>query len=132
MAASVNGQVITAAQLDAELKPQLAQLEEQARKLRQTMLSRLIDNLLLEQAAAKEGVSLADYVRRRIEEVSVSDQEVEDAYQRSRERFAGALPPQAKYRIRRGLEDTRRAEAERRLLTELRRQAVVRNYLLEA
>jgi hypothetical protein len=63
--------------------------------------------------------------------VTVPDEEVEEAYQKSRDRFAGALASEARYRIRRDLEDKRRADALRRLLGGLRREATVTNYLLE-
>ncbi len=76
---------------------------------------------MLEQAARKESASLEDYLRRHVEGVAVSDQEVEEAYQRSRDRFLGALAPEAKYRIRRDLEDNRRSDTLRRLLERLRR-----------
>lgn len=129
--ARVNGEPITAARLDAEIRGQLTQLEDQERRLRQTILLKLIDNLLLEQAARKEGASLEDYLRRHVERVAVSDQEVAEAYQRSRDRFLGALAPEAKYRIRRDLEDHRRSDTLRRLLERLRREATVTNHLLE-
>lgn len=130
-AATVNGQPITLTQLDAEIKPQLARLEEQIRKLRQSILAKLIDNLLLDQAAKTEGISLDEYMRRHVERIAVADAEVEETYLRTRDRYPGALPTEAKYRIRRSLEDNRRAEALRLLLERLRRTAVVRNYLLE-
>lgn len=127
--ALVNGEAITAEQLEAEIRPQLDQLEQQSRRLRETMLLKLIDNLLLEQAARKENLTLEEFLARRLEAATVSEDEVEAAWSRSRERFPGALAPEAKYRIRRTLEDQRRAEALRRLLEDLRRQSTVVNYL---
>lgn len=129
--AIVNGDGITAAQLDAELGPQLAQLEDQRRRLRQTMLLKLIDNALIQQAARREGLNVEEYLRRNVENAAVSDQEVEENYQRSRSRFLAALEPEAKYRVRRELEDRRRSDALRGLLERLRREAYVTNYLLE-
>ncbi|HXG33912.1 MAG TPA: thioredoxin domain-containing protein [Bryobacteraceae bacterium] len=129
--ALVNGEAITADRLDAELRPQLTQLEQQARRLRETMLVKLIENLLLEQAARKENLTIEEFLNRRLEQSAVSDQEVEAAWSKSRERFPGALASEAKYRIRRTLEDQRRSEAIRRLIEELRRQASIVNYLTQ-
>jgi predicted DsbA family dithiol-disulfide isomerase len=129
--AEVNGEKITLRQLEAELGPLMRPLEEQIRRLREAVLNRLIDNALIRQAAAREGVSLQEFVSRYVEHASVSQQEVDDEYARNKQRFAGTLEPEAKYRIKRTLEDNRRADAFRRLLERLRSQAEVRNFLLE-
>ncbi len=129
--AVVNGEPITAVELEESIKPQLEQISEQLERLRRTMLLKLIDNRLLEQASHAEGVSVEAYLRRHVERVTVSDQEVEEAYQRSRQQFPGALAPEAKYRIRRALEDRRRADALSELLGRLRRSARIENRLSE-
>ncbi|MCS6951232.1 MAG: thioredoxin domain-containing protein [Bryobacterales bacterium] len=127
--ALVNGEPITQKRLNEEIRPQLAQLEQQILRLRESMLVRLIDNLLLEQAARRENLTVEEFLARRLQFAAVSDEEVEAAWLRSRERFPGALAAEAKYRIRRNLEDQRRAEAFRRLLEDLRRQSTIVNYL---
>ena len=129
--AVVNGETITAAQLDAVTKKQIEAIEEQARKLKQTALNKLIDNLLLEQAAASEGVSLEEYLHKNVERVAVSQEDVEDAYRKSKENLPGILPPEAKYRIRRTLEDNRRADALRILLQGLRQKGRIENRLTQ-
>lgn len=128
--ATVNGEDITSAQLDGAVRAQLNDLEQRARQLRQTALNKLIDNLLLEQAARASGTDTEGYLRRYVESVGVSSAEVDQAYERSRNQFPGVLPAEAKYRIRRTLEDNRRAAALNALLERLRRQAQVRNHLM--
>jgi len=128
--ATVNGEDITSGQLDAAVRTQLDDLEQRARQLRQTALNKLIDNLLLEQAARAAGTDTGDYLHRNVESVEVSPAEVDQAYERSRNQFLGVLPAEAKYRIRRTLEDNRRAAALNVLLERLRRQAEVRNHLM--
>ena len=128
--ATVNGDEISSAQLDAAVRTQLEDLEQRARQLRQTALNKLIDNLLLEQAARAAGTDTDDYLRRNVESVGVSPADVDQAYERSRNQFPGVLPAEAKYRIRRTLEDNRRAAALNALLERLRRQAQVRNHLM--
>jgi predicted DsbA family dithiol-disulfide isomerase len=130
-AATVNGETITSAQLDAVVRKQIEAIEERARQVRQAALEKLIDNLLLEQAARAEGRAVDEYLKRHVESVAVPDAEVDEAYQRSSEQFPGVLPAEAKYRIRRTLEDNRRAAALNTLLDGLRRRARVTNHLLE-
>ena len=66
-----------------------------------------------------------------MESVTVSEDEVDSAYEKSKHRFPAVLESEVKYRIRRKLEDNRRADALKQLLSKLRRSAKVRNFLLE-
>lgn len=109
--AMVNGEPITSADLEAAIRPQREAIEQQLEAIRRTVLLKLIDNRLVEQAARAQGLAVEAYLRANVEQVTVSDEEVEEIYRRSRERFPGALAPEAKYRIRRELEDNRRAGA---------------------
>ncbi|MCL4849916.1 MAG: thioredoxin domain-containing protein [Bryobacteraceae bacterium] len=129
--ALVNGEPITAAHLETATKKQVATLNEQMEKLRQSVLYKLIDNLLLEQAARSEGIALSEFLRKNVESVSVSEVDVDDAYEKSREQLAGVLAPEAKYRIRKSMEDNRRADALRRVLDKLRSEARVENRLTD-
>ena len=95
------------------------------------MLDRLINNLLLKQAAQGEGLDLNDYLKIKVERVTVSDEEVEAAYAKSRHRFPAMLESEVKYRIRRELEDNRRSETLKRLVSKLRRSGKVENFHLE-
>ena len=127
--ATVNGEAITAQQLENVVRPQLAALEERVRQMRQAALSKLIDNLLLEQDARKHFVSVDEYLRKHVESVTVAATEVDRAYEASRDQFPGVLPAEAKYRVRRTLEDDARAAALRRVLDGLRQTAQVTNTL---
>jgi protein-disulfide isomerase len=127
--ATVNGQAITAAQLEQALQPQMQAIEERVRQMRQAALSKLIDNTLLEQAARSEGISVDQYLQTRVESVSVAPAHVDHAYAGSRDQFPGVLPAEAKYRIRRTMEDNARAAALGALLNTLRQRAQVTNRL---
>jgi protein-disulfide isomerase len=128
-AATVNGEAITAAQLDKTLRPQIQAMEDRLRQLRQGTLNKMIDNLLLEQAARKEGISVDQLLSSRVESVTVPSQEVDRAYEESREQFPGMLAAEAKYRIRRTMEDNARAAALKNLIAKLREQAQITNVL---
>lgn len=130
--ATVNGKEILASQLEAEIRPQLMQLEEQVRKLRQAVIAKMIDNLLISGAAAQERTTVETYLRRYVEDVTVDEREVDSALRSRPELGPAVLPAEARYRTRRTLEDGKRGEALRRRLGELRRRANIRNHLLEA
>ncbi len=130
-AANVNGEVITVQDLDGAVDLEVAPLRERIATIRRMALNRLIDNRLIEQAARLQGVSEAEYLKEQVERVTVTDQDVEDAYRKSSSRFPGQLPTEVKYRIRRTLEDNRRADAFRAVLKTLRKEARVQNLLLE-
>jgi predicted DsbA family dithiol-disulfide isomerase len=129
--AIVNGEPVKQQELDAAIRNQMDAINNQILSLKQTGLSRLIDNLLIHQAARAEGISVEQYLATHVERITVSSDEVDDAYERSKNQLPPTLVPEAKYRIRRSLEDNRRGEAMQLLLQKLRRQAQVENLLLE-
>jgi protein-disulfide isomerase len=128
--ATVNGHTITAAQLEQALRPQLQAMEERVRQMRQAALNKLIDNILLEQAARSEAMSVDRYLETRVESVTVASADVDRAYEQSRDQYPGVLPAEAKYRIRRTMEDNARAAALRSLVETLRQKAQVTNRLV--
>lgn len=131
IAANVNGEVITTEQLEKALQDQIEQMNNQLERFRQSMLDKLINNLLLQQAARAEGLDANAYLKVKVENITVSEDEVDEAYVKSKHRFPATLESEVKYRIRRKLEDNRRAEALKQLLAKLRRAATVRNFLLD-
>jgi protein-disulfide isomerase len=128
--ANVNGQIITAAQLEQTLRPQLQAMEERVRQMRQAALNKLIDNALLEQAARSQRISVDQYLQTRVESITVASADVDRAYDESRDQFPGVLPAEAKYRIRRTMEDNARAAALKALLDTLRQRAQLTNGLV--
>jgi protein-disulfide isomerase len=127
--ATVNGEPITAAQVEKTVQPQVQAMEDRLRQLRQGALNKLIESLLLEQAAKKEGTSVDEFLKKHVEAVTVPSVEVDRAYDGSRDQFPGILPAEAKYRIRRTMEDNARAAALRNLVASLRQQARITNTL---
>ena len=128
--ATVNGEALTAAQLEKTLRPQIQAMEDRLRQLREGALNKLIDNLLLEQAARKEGISVDQYLQTRVESVTIPAAEVDRAYDASRDQFPGILAAEAKYRVRRTMEDNARAAALRDVLRALRKEARITNTLI--
>lgn len=85
----------------------------------------MIDNILIKQAAAAQGVSVDEFLRTRIENIAVPEEDVESEFERRKSQFPAALPAEAKYRIRRELEDRRRGRALTELVKELRSRAEI-------
>ena len=128
----VNGETISAAELDVEIASARLQLEEQLKKLRQTALSKLIDNRLLQQEAKRRSQSVEDVLRTAVESVEVSSEEVRVAMGKSNEWPPATLPAEAAYRTKRRLEDGKRGEAYRFLMQRLHAQSRIANRLLAA
>lgn len=105
-------------------------MEERVRQMRQAALEKLIDNLLLEQAARSHGISVDQYLQTRVESITVPSTDIDRAYDASRDQFPGVLAAEAKYRIRRTMEDNARATALRDLIHTLRQRARVTNTLV--
>ena len=131
IAAHVNGESITTGQLEEAIQNEVDQMNQQLEQIKRSMLDQLINNLLLRQAARVEGLDANGFLKVNVESLTVSEDEVDAAYEKSKHRFLAVLESEVKYRIRRKLEDNRRAEALKQLLSKLRRSAKVRNFLLE-
>ena len=78
---------------------------------------------------ARDSASI-QYLQTRVESVTVPAADVGRAYDGSLDQFPGVLPAEAKYRIRRTMEDNARAAALRGLLHTLRQGARVTNRLV--
>ena len=130
-AAKVNGEVIALQDLNSVVELEVAALRNRISAIRRAAINRLIDNKLIEQAARRLGLREAEYLEQEVEQVTVTDLEVDEAYHKSSSRFPGQLPSEVRYRIRRTLEDNRRADAFNALLKKLRADADVQNLLLE-
>jgi protein-disulfide isomerase len=93
-AAVVNGVTITAADVDAKLGSNLAKLQEQIYTLRQKQLDTMIDQRLLEDEAAKRGVTVAAMVQSEITEkvVAATPEEAAKFFAENKARLQGDLP----------------------------------------
>lgn len=129
--AVVNGEQITLEQLENEVGNKSRGIEQQLQGMKNSILSSLINNLLLAQEADSLGVSLEEYIKEHITNATVvTDAEVEKSYEKSKENLAGILPLEAKFGIRRALENNRRTEAFQKLFIELHKKADIENYFL--
>jgi protein-disulfide isomerase len=128
--AEVNGEVITAEEVDAVLSRELAQIEARLYQLRRRALEALIGERLLAQEAARRGVTVAALLQSEVtsKAAPVTDQEVDAAFQARRATLRGPEAA-ARAQIRGYLEQQRSAAPMEALVRALRQQARVETYL---
>ena len=90
-AAEVNGKVITTADVDAKLEKELAKLQDQIFSMRRKQLDALIDQRLLEEVAAKAGVTVPALVQSEITSkvAPVTAEEVTKFYEENKAKLQG-------------------------------------------
>jgi protein-disulfide isomerase len=129
--AVINGRKINKSDVDAPMASQIQALEQKIYEMRSRSLETLINKFLLEEEAARRGVSLEELRRQVIAGVKVDDKEVEDAYNNNLSRYGP--PPvseiEAKERIRATLESQKRSEALSQAISELRSRSKIELYL---
>jgi protein-disulfide isomerase len=125
--AVINGRQIDKTEVDAPVASQVQALEEKIYELRSKSLETLINKFLLEQEAARRGISLDELRRQLIVEVKVEEKEVDDAYNNNLSRYGP--PPvsevEARERIRATLESQKRSEAISKAISELKSKAKI-------
>jgi len=124
--AEVNGEAISAEELDQALGARLRKLEEQVYELKRQQLDALIADRLLAQEAAKRGTSVTALLDAEVTAKVglVTEQEVEAFYQGNKDRLRGeeaAVRP----RIRTYLQQQKLAAQRARLVESLRSQGKI-------
>lgn len=123
--ATVDGERITAAELDAALAQPLAELDGQMYTLRRQKLDEVIGDRLIAAEARRQGMSADELVALEVNaKVQVTDAEIEPFVEANRSRWTG---PEAELRrrIREELERQRRAAARRAFVEALAAKAAV-------
>lgn len=126
--AVVNGRKVTLAEVDRKAGAHLDQLRERIFKLRQAVLHQLIRDILFEQEAMAQGISLGDYKRRLTLEGDVSEADVLELV---RKLYPPEVVNNQAYldQVRAQLERTKKVELLRAKDRELRGAAQVEVYL---
>ena len=120
---SVNNIEITQKQVDDSIASRIYPLEQQLYAIRKAALENLVTTRILESEAAVRQISI-DELRRQLTlgEISVSRQQVEDAYAQNASFFASMSPDEARERLRLDLENQTRMKHYRAGLADLRRK----------
>ena len=128
--ADVNGETITAREVEANLGAKLSQLQEQIYALKQRELEGLIGRRLLLQEAAKRGISVAALLDAEVTPKVgvVTEQEVDAFYGANKSRMRGDEAT-ARQTIRTHLQQQKLAEQQARFVQSLRDRAKVTVHL---
>ena len=111
---------------DLDVKSQLAQVEQQAYQVRLRALESLIERRLLEKAAAKEKLTVEEFLKREVDDKGPepSPQEVEGFYWAQKDRLTQPLEA-VRAQLARNLKSIKAADARQRLLRSLRESSKV-------
>ena len=127
--ATYNGGKITAGELEKEVRPQIADLENKMYQARKQTLEQMAMERIVKAEATKAGLSEQDYIRKRVEESPV--QQPTEAQERQfydRLKSGGQIPPDATFeslkdRIGQVLVNQQRQAQMQTVIGELQKQA---------
>jgi protein-disulfide isomerase len=119
--AEVAGKPITLAELEEELKPQLAKLEREKRKILENGVGEVVDQRLLEAEAAARGTTVGKLLEQEVESKlqPVEDAQAQEFYEKNRQRMRQPIE-QMMPRIKEILRSQQRGDLEAAFLDTLR------------
>jgi len=126
--ATMNGQKITAKDLDEKIGAQLAQIEEQKHNARKQGLENMINERLLEDEAKKRGMTTDALVKAEVEDKvpAPTEEEIKKFYDANQARMGGMTYEQMKDRLAQYLSNTPKQAKFREMITKLRESAGVK------
>jgi protein-disulfide isomerase len=129
--ASVNGQNITAGDIEEDLRPLVAQTQEQVYLFRKNDVDQRINDILLSQEAQKRGVTERALLDSEItaKAPTVTEAQAQDFYNKNKERLGGSDFPQLKYQIIQFMQSEEQRKLESALVSRLRNGANVQTFL---
>lgn len=128
--AEVNGIAISSEDLDRALGVKLIQLQEQIFKLKRSELDSQIEQRLLDQEAARRGLSIAALLDAEVtaKVALVTEAEIDAAYQANKARFVGN-EAMIRERLRVPLQEQKLTAQRKAYLASLRSRATIADYL---
>ena len=125
--ADVEGEKITAAELDAHAAGQLRQLRDQEYDIKKNALDDLVSRKLIAKRAAREGLTSEELMRKEVDAKipSPTPAEITAIYEQNRDRVGGRSRDEVAPQIVSSLNQQRIAERALAFTTELRRSAKV-------
>src|SRR5438445_6419802 len=126
--AEVNGGKITRAELEKKAAAKLQQLRRQEYEILSQTLREMVDDQVLDKAAAARGVSRADLLKAEVDAklAPLTSAEIDAVYEQYKPRLGSQPKEQVLPQIEKMLRDRRRAERLEALKSELRDKASVR------
>lgn len=130
-AAMVNGRAISQAELDTKAQGRLLPLQTQEYSLKRQVLDDAIDQILLEQEAARRGVSVGKLLQAEIDAKvkPVTAEQAQAIYESNKDRYNGKAESEALAQSESGLRQVRTNLRRSEFLKQLRDRAAVSIYL---
>lgn len=127
VAAEVNGETITWAELEEKAAAALTRVRQEEYEIRSSVLDGLIAERLVEAAARERGISLKELLQQEVERRTErpSSETVESIYARARDRFEGQSRAEALVRIEKILLERAEQRSRHDFAEELRENAAV-------
>jgi protein-disulfide isomerase len=128
--ATVGGQSITAGEIEEDLRPLIAQTQEQVYLLRKSDVDQRINDTLLSQEAQKRGVTERALLESEImaKVPTVTEAQAQEFYNKNKERI-GADFPAAKYQIIQFMQSEEQRKLESAFVARLRNAATVQTFI---
>jgi protein-disulfide isomerase len=128
--ATVNGRNITSGEIEEDLRPLIAQTQEQVYLLRKNDIDQKINDILLGQEAQKRGVTDRALLESEINAKVpvITEAQAQDFYNKNKERIQGDFP-QVKYQIIQYLQSEEQRKLEGAFVARLRNGATVQTFL---
>ncbi|RMG44365.1 MAG: hypothetical protein D6718_10145 [Acidobacteria bacterium] len=131
LVAVVGDTKITRAELLDQASDALVKIRQQEYEVLQDYLERMIENRLVEAAAAKEGKSSEEYLAEKVDAkvADPTDEEIKAFYDQNKSRMQGKSLDEMKGRISDYLKSRKRQETYKALIAELKKATKVRVFL---
>jgi hypothetical protein len=129
--AVVDGQEITAADIESRIKGQLLKINNELYSVKRQAVDALIAERLLNQEATKRGITPQQLVQQEVtaKMKAVGDEEIEQFYNTNKARMGNQTLDELKDRIAQHLQDVQRRQRHQTLIAELRQAASIRMLL---
>jgi len=129
--AVVDGQEITAADIESRIKGQLLKINNEIYSVKRQAVDALIAERLLNQEATKRGITPQQLVQQEVtaKMKAVGDEEIEQFYNTNKARMGNQTLEKLKDRIAQHLQDVQRRQRHQTLIAELRQAASIRMLL---
>lgn len=129
--AEINGTPVTEKELSAAIGDRLTRIKSQVFDIQRQGINTIINDRLLETAAKKEGVSVQDYLKKNVNDKvgDVTDQEVQEFYDKNKARFKDRTLDQVKENVKRQLQAQKAMVFRNNLMDRLREDAEIKVFI---
>jgi protein-disulfide isomerase len=129
--AEINGTPITEKELSTAIGDRLTRIKSQIFDIQRQGINAIINDRLLEAAAKKDGVNVQEFLKKNVNDKvgDVTDQEVQDFYDKNKARFKDRTLDQVKENVKRQLQAQKAMVFRNNLVDRLREDAEIKVFI---